>query len=159
MRNSAIEGPWQESDPGDVTQIRPGHGLVIGALGAGDVVEDLQVAPNPFTPNGDGINDVTEVDFSLFKVYEARSLKLRIFRLDGTRMRTVAMKALGGRQNFAWDGRDDNGALVPPGLYLAQIEGRCGSGWGSGTKAVAPDCSGVLEERSDGCTLCEMGML
>ena len=122
MRNSAIEGPWQESDPGDVTQIRPGQGLVIGALGAGDVVEDLQISPNPFTPNGDGINDVAEVGFSLFKVYEARSLKLRIFRLDGTRMRTVAMRALGGRQNFAWDGRDDNGALVPPGLYLAQIE-------------------------------------
>ena len=80
MRNSAIEGPWQESDPGDVTQLRPGQGLVIGALGAGDVVDDLQVIPNPFTPNGDGINDVAEVGFSLFKVYEARSLKLRIFR-------------------------------------------------------------------------------
>jgi hypothetical protein len=122
MRNSAIEGPWQESDPGDVTRIRPGQGLVIGALGAGDVVDDLQVMPNPFTPNGDGINDVAEVGFSLFKVYEARSLKLRIFRLDGTRVRTVAIKALGGRQSFAWDGRDDTGALVPPGLYLAQIE-------------------------------------
>ena len=122
MRNSAIEGPWQESDPGDVTQLRPGQGLVIGALGAGDVVEDLQVSPNPFTPNGDGINDVAEVGFSLFKVYEARSLKLRIFRLDGTRVRMVAIRALGGKQNFAWDGRDDNGALVPPGLYLAQIE-------------------------------------
>ena len=159
MRNSAIEGPWQESDPGDVTQLRPGHGLVIGALGAGDVVEDLQVSPNPFTPNGDGINDVAQVGFSLFKVYEARSLKLRIFRLDGTRMRTVAMRALGGRQNFTWDGRDDNGALVPPGLYLAQIEVDADQAGADGTKAVASDCSGVLEERSDGCTLGEMGML
>ena len=68
---------------------------MIGALGAGDVVDDLQVRPNPFTPNGDGINDVAEVGFSLFKVYEARSLKLRIFRLDGTRVRTMAMRALG----------------------------------------------------------------
>ena len=67
MRNSTIEGPWQESDPGDVTQLRPGHGLVIGALGAGDVVDDLQVTPNPFTPNGDGINDVAEVGFSAFQ--------------------------------------------------------------------------------------------
>ena len=101
-------------------------------------MDDLQISPNPFTPNGDGINDVAEVGFSLFKVYEARSLKLRIFRLDGTRVRTVAMRALGGRQNFAWDGRDDNGALVPPGLYLAQIEVDADQAGAAGQKRSRP---------------------
>jgi flagellar hook assembly protein FlgD len=29
---------------------------------------------------------------------------------------------LGGAQAFVWDGRDDQGALVPPGLYIGQID-------------------------------------
>jgi flagellar hook assembly protein FlgD len=37
-------------------------------------------------------------------------------------VRTIEQTAAGGAQAFAWDGRDDQGATVPPGLYIAQID-------------------------------------
>ncbi|HIG57587.1 MAG TPA: hypothetical protein EYQ18_27050, partial [Candidatus Handelsmanbacteria bacterium] len=36
--------------------------------------------------------------------------------------RTIEETVSGGAQAFVWDGRDDQGALVPPGLYITQID-------------------------------------
>ena len=122
VRHSGSEAPWQEADGGDVTALRSAETLVIAISEARRVIDDIAIAPNPFTPNGDAINDVARIEFSLFKVYAARPLEIRIFSLDGRPMRSIEGTGLGGRQKFAWDGRDDSGELVPPGLYLCQIE-------------------------------------
>jgi len=122
VRESSAAPDWQTADGQDVTGLRPASTLVIATLPQADVLGDLTVAPNPFTPNGDGINDEAQIAFSLFKVAEPRPVVLRIFTLVGDTVRRLEQQLTGGPQSFAWDGRDDDGDLVPPGLYLCQIE-------------------------------------
>lgn len=122
VRNGASGGVWQEASAEDVTEVVPGVGLEILAQGAGNVVEKMQVAPNPFTPNGDAINDQTIISFSLFKVHAARPVSVHIYSLDGRRVRTIERVVSGGSQQFHWDGRADDGVLVVPGLYIAQVD-------------------------------------
>ena len=122
VRHSGSEAPWQGANAEDATALRPAQTLSIGVQKAGDITDALTLTPNPFTPNGDGINDVVQIEFSLFKIYAARPLSIRIFSLDGRPVRSMEEMALGGRQRFAWDGRDDGGDTVAPGLYICQIE-------------------------------------
>lgn len=122
VRNHAASTPYQPADAGDATALRPSQTLSIAALGAEQIVADLSVAPNPFTPNGDRVNDAAQIEFSLFKVYAERPAAVRIWALDGRPMRLLEGAAQGGRQRFTWDGKDDRGRVVPPGLYICQID-------------------------------------
>ena len=122
VRNGVSQTPWQLSDGGEATDLRLTRGLTIGALGASEVLSDIAISPNPFTPNGDGVNDETRIEFSLFKVYAARPVAAHLYTLAGQRVRSVEATVLGGRRQLAWDGRDEAGELVPPGLYMCQIE-------------------------------------
>ena len=121
VRSTNAADLWQEAQAQDVTSLKPGRTLEIQALGAQKVVDEVEVAPNPFTPNADGINDQTEIKFTLFKLHEARPVTLSLFRLDGQRVRQMTVDAAGGLVTMVWDGRDDVGKLVMPGLYVATI--------------------------------------
>jgi len=136
VRNGASGGVWQEASAEDVTEVAPGFGLEILAQGAGNVVEKMQVAPNPFTPNGDAINDQTTISFSLFRVHAARPVGVHIYSLDGRRVRTIERAVSGGAQQFSWDGRADDGALVAPGLYIAQVDVETDAEGASGQQLV-----------------------
>lgn len=136
VRNGASGGVWQEASAEDVTQIVPGVGLEIVAQGVSNVVEKMQISPNPFTPNGDAVNDETTISFSLFKVHALRPVSVHIYSLDGRRLRTIERAVSGGAQQFNWDGRDDNGALVVPGLYIAQVDVETDAEGVSGQKLV-----------------------
>lgn len=116
------DAPWQAGDAADVTDLTPGRDLVLSALGARAVLGDMSVSPNPFTPNGDGVNDRSEIAVNLFRVFDPRPLKLTIYTLNGRRVQVLDRFAAGGRHVFEWDGRDRRGNLVPPGLYLVQVE-------------------------------------
>ncbi len=49
--------------------------------------------------------------------------KLTVFDVSGVRVRQVSLVSGGVRYcEMVWDGRDDNGVLVPPGAYLCQLE-------------------------------------
>ena len=122
VRESSAAPDWQTADGQDVTGLRPASTLVIATPPKANVLGDLAIAANPLTPNGDGINDEAQIAFSLFKVAAARPVVLRIFTLGGDAVRRLEQQLTGGPQSFAWDGRDDGGDLVPPGLYLCQIE-------------------------------------
>ena len=65
VRQSQPATPWQAADGGDATALSPSKNLSIGAQGARATIDDIAIAPNPFTPNGDGINETAEIDFSL----------------------------------------------------------------------------------------------
>ena len=121
VRQSQPATPWQGADGGDATALSPSQGLSIGAQGARATIDDIAIAPNPFTPNGDGINETAEIGFSLFRVQAMRPLTIHLYTLAGRRVRQLTGLATGGPQQFRWDGQDEAGQVVPPGLYLCQI--------------------------------------
>ena len=122
VRQSDPATPWQAADGADVTGLSPSQSLAIGARGAQQAIADIALAPNPFTPNGDGVNEEIGIEFSLYRVQTERPLTIGIYSLSGQRVRRIAGMATGGEQRFTWDGRDEGGQVVAPGLYLCQIE-------------------------------------
>ena len=109
-------GPvWQRVDAGrGLTVFTPFTKAVLGAVTA---------SSNPFTPNGDGINDVVELAFPVFQVQGAKALVLEVYGLDGERVQRIEQVAAtaAGHQRLTWDGRDHTGRLLPPGLYLCRV--------------------------------------
>ncbi len=91
----------------------------------------VRIDPNPFTPNGDGKNDLAIIDFAVSNIEVPRTLRIHIFDLSGRKIRTVIERMTGispyygdprfGGSGIAWDGKDDNGKVVPPGVYLVQV--------------------------------------
>jgi len=112
---------WQPVDPGDATSLTPGKDLSITVPVGGEVIDELAIFPNPFTPNGDGVNDVLEVGFSVFRVTTAREARMRIYTLAGRLLWEEGRMAHGGRHRFRWTGVNRNGRTVPPGLYICQV--------------------------------------
>lgn len=78
----------------------------------------VTVTPNPFTPNGDGINEQTIFDFSTFDINHPT---LKVFNLSGRLIRNLEYRG-GSRREFVWDGLDDDGQQIPPGLFIYIIE-------------------------------------
>jgi flagellar basal-body rod modification protein FlgD len=50
-------------------------------------------------------------------------LKVQIFAPNGVQVRTIEMGSASGYTNFAWDGFDDNGEALPPGIYQFKSSG------------------------------------
>jgi|TARA_B100001964_G_scaffold15532_1_gene16057 hypothetical protein len=82
---------------------------------AGALIRSVDVT-SQVTPNGDGVNDVASIRFALAKV-ESAVPEVTIHDLSGRTMRVVAA----GADGYGWDGRDDAGRLLPPGVYLCRI--------------------------------------
>jgi outer membrane protein OmpA-like peptidoglycan-associated protein/flagellar hook assembly protein FlgD len=82
-----------------------------------------------FSPNGDGVKDTINLNPQLQESAGVLSWKIDIesTALPGTPVRTIE-----GRNappaSVAWNGRDNGGAVVPDGSYLASIEVRYSSG-------------------------------
>jgi gliding motility-associated-like protein len=72
----------------------------------------LNVAPNPFTPNADGFNDQVVFELSDLAV---QSPQLKIFDLRGNLLATISQPQA---SQFRWDGNDRSGRQQPPGPYL-----------------------------------------
>lgn len=91
-------------------------GLGSGPLGA------LSVVPRVFSPNGDGINDVVEVGCDVLNLSGPSSVECWVYDVSGRRVGLVDESWLGsGRYVGVWDGRDEGGALLPPGLYVVDL--------------------------------------
>lgn len=81
------------------------------------------ISPNPFTPNGDGVNDVVNISYTLLRVTSGVPVSIEIFDLSGRLVKHVhsGVDPLGQYAN-TWDGTDDSNRIVPPGLYVYRIE-------------------------------------
>jgi hypothetical protein len=85
------------------------------------VVLRFSVAPIYFSPNGDGTRDRIRVGFDLS---EPAEISFSIIDMDGNEVRElVDDRELAGdrRHRFGWDGRDDDGAVVPDGVYRMRV--------------------------------------
>ena len=121
IRDSNSPETWQGVDGGDATALSPGAALNISVPFSSRLVQDLEVGPNPFTPNADGVNDLANIRFAIGNLNQDRRIEMSIYDLGGRRVWMETKEGF-GEQIFAWDGRTAQGQMVPPGLYLCHIE-------------------------------------
>jgi len=86
------------------------------------LVQQLEFSSPVFTPNGDGVHDDLAITYSLFGLPVQVSVLVNVYSLNG---RQVAKVPVGtqrsGPQTVLWDGRDETGDLLAPGVYLVAV--------------------------------------
>ncbi len=118
------EGGWQRVDPGEaVAEVVSNTTTLVGKVASGPLVQAVSVEPAVFTPNGDGINDEASFRFTVVKVGDDSPVEVHIYDLQGRLVRRlIEQRALStGSYGIAWDGRDGQGDIAPPGVYLARL--------------------------------------
>ena len=108
---------------GDVSEEMGTNQLRIVATAQGSVLAAMKVEPNAFTPQGDAVNDEVRIGYTLLKVLDASEVSVEVFDLRGRCLwRAGPSGREAGRHAVLWDGRDQSGRLVGPGLYLVRVE-------------------------------------
>ena len=88
-----------------------------------DFIQDLRLSSGVVTPNGDGVNDRLTVAYELFLLPDPIPVALNVYDLQGRRRAHIEVGIQGaGLQRAAWDGRDEQGVLLAPGIYLLDVE-------------------------------------
>ncbi len=102
-----------------------------------DVVQRLRVEPNPFTPNSDGVNDASRITYDILRVVEDVPVTLEVYDLSGRAVRSWTNDRAVGSFAEEWDGTDNSGNHVPPGLYLLKVTGDTDTGDIVSTRVVS----------------------
>ena len=115
----------QPIEGGDVSDAVGTNSLRVLASSAANpqLVQDVRFSSGVITPNSDGVNDELVISYSLFALPQSVPVQLQVFSLDGRRVAQVQRGQQGsGPQRLRWDGRDQRGETLAPGVYLLGIE-------------------------------------
>jgi len=104
----STEITWRTTRLFSVTTAPIAHDVIHGVVRA----RDIAIYPCPFTPDGNGINDVT---YFVLPEEMMPTASIKIFSVGGQYIREIDGL---GRDYLVWDGRDMNGQLAKPGIYL-----------------------------------------
>lgn len=81
----------------------------------------ITIEPNPFSPDGDGHDDVTIINLQL--PFNLSQIHVKIFDIRGRLVRFLANNQTAGIQSsIIWDGRNDEGHFCRMGIYIVFIE-------------------------------------
>ena len=125
---------------GNATIGIPSDGISVRTTLGEGTIGAVSALPRTITPNGDGVNDEAEISYELFKLTRASEVELAIYALSGGRIRLLHTGSeVSGRYGYTWNGRDENGGRVPPGIYVYTVEVRTDEGTErrAGTVSVA----------------------
>lgn len=111
----------QRVDPGDASDLIESSTNVVSLPVSRALLTNIQLNSRTITPNGDAINDELLVTIDLVNVLEPRPLRLRLYDLAGRSVYEHSLDGVAGQQELRWDGTNDAGQRVAPGLYLAEI--------------------------------------
>lgn len=83
---------------------------------------ELTISPDPFSPDGDGFEDVTTISIN---PPDAKELELVIYDISGRKVKTFFESEISIPAQVIWDGTGDNGRTLPIGPYIvyAHVEG------------------------------------
>ncbi|MEE2659869.1 MAG: hypothetical protein VX733_15280 [Candidatus Latescibacterota bacterium] len=100
------------------------------------LISSVTAAPQPFSPYRD---HELGFQFTVGNVQREGEIRVTLYSLDGERIRRLVQTGVARGYEFFWDGRDDGGGVVPPGLYLYDVDVAAGDGKGRvrGTFVVA----------------------
>ena len=119
--NRSLPDTPQEIRPGDATVLTDTQTMTVGVPVDTKVLGRVRAHPNPFTPNGDGINDLLAITFPVFNIYPPKDAPVAILDLQGRVLRRLRGRDVDGLHLVEWDGRDEVGDLVAPGVYLVRV--------------------------------------
>ena len=140
--NAEMPGSPQRVDTGDALSSVDSQTMRVMVPVDRRVIGDVSVSPNPFTPNGDGINDQASIQFSIFNADVSRAVNIQVFDLGGDVVRGLSDRRgdISGRHTISWDGREDSGRMVSPGIYLVRISVDAESDTALDTRMCRPVC-------------------
>ncbi len=78
----------------------------------------VEIAPRPFSPFRD---EQVGFEFVVGNLQQATEISLEIFSLNGTKVRRLSQIGEARAYRLAWDGRDRDGRIAAPGLYLYEV--------------------------------------
>jgi len=124
LQKRGEDSSWQRVDAGNAFVLGEGNTTtLVGAVGRKELIRDVAVLPRVFSPNGDGVNDETTFEFTVIRVGDSSPAEVTVFDLSGRLVRhLVERRALStGVRSLSWDGRDDAGKMVAPGIYHVRL--------------------------------------
>ncbi|MFB3041604.1 MAG: Ig-like domain repeat protein, partial [Candidatus Poribacteria bacterium] len=90
-------------------------------------IENIAAVPDPFSPNNDGVDEITTVSFTLteetfvtLNLYPTSEGDVPI--LDAPVITLISEVLPAGDNRVSWDGRDDTGELIDEGVYVYRFE-------------------------------------
>lgn len=82
---------------------------------------NISVSPNPFSPDNDGFEDFTIINYNLSKAVS--QVKLKVFDSRGRLVRTIYSNQPSGQNgSVIFDGLDDDGNALRIGIYIILLE-------------------------------------
>lgn len=81
----------------------------------------INIIPEIFSPDGDGFDDICRIHYNLDK--NGYSMNIKVFNSKGILVRNLFNNNLvESKGQVTWNGCDDNGKTVEPGIYIVQSE-------------------------------------
>jgi hypothetical protein len=105
----------------DASGSTPGEMNSRALLPPASITTLLTLEPNPFSPDGDGHDDLLAIRYNLEQP-DSR-LDIKIFDTRGRTVRFLSNNEPAGYfGERLWNGEDDSGRLLPTGLYIVYLE-------------------------------------
>jgi hypothetical protein len=115
-------------------ELSPGAWTVLASGKPLNLLSTVEVSPQPFSPfSGESLG----LQVVVSNIEAGREISLKIFTLDGGQVRRLRQSGRARLYRFDWDGRDGQGKVVAPGLYLYEVGVSESSAARRGTLVVA----------------------
>lgn len=123
---------------GDAAEEAADNTLVVSARIDEELFTGVAFSSAVITPNGDQINDRITLDYILLKATHEVEVEVVAYDLSGRPVhRLYQARDRSGPNQVSWDGRDDAGAVVPPGMYLLRLEAATDAGIATQMRSIA----------------------
>ncbi|MBT4981157.1 MAG: hypothetical protein HOL51_18450 [Gemmatimonadetes bacterium] len=114
----------QSLTPGNADDLFDGDALRVDLVGLDSkTIQSMQLSSPVLTPNGDGINDVLVIEYDLLNLVGDVPATVEVYNLSGRKLGAVPTAVVeSGRFTTEWNGRDEEGNVLPPGMYILRLQ-------------------------------------